>query len=978
MKARSTLLLVALFACTTKAKLDDARMDASPLVLSVSPPQCLVATTADPFDISYTVDSDAKLTVETIDPSGQVNSVLRTDARAGTKAKLTLPAGVFDPGRIAVTVWARADKKIPTSQTFILDVRAVLMSASSTDADGDCYSPRTGDCNDNSAVVNPSAKEECTDLIDNDCDGLIDLEDSFCAAACSDNDKDGFRSTVCGGTDCDDGSATINPNATELCDGTDNNCNGKFDENFDLDGDSFASCGASGFQALKTVDGNACPSGYVTCPDCDDEDELTYPGSGNGRCATFCADNDGDTYASAVCGGTDCDDGDGNVHPNRTETCNGVDDNCDGVVDEPFDNDGDKFVKCPNGSPAVTRKTDGTNCPVGWATCEDCNDTDETIHPDAPDSCPQAGPIVIKSCKQTTECVAPPACDISSVDKTGPVLFFTDLISGPGTGGKNNNGVFITLYGLRFGTTRGSSTVTMDGTPVAAYEIWGGSGPARELETIVVQPGAAIAAGLHQIVVTVGGKASNALPFTIRTGAIYFVDPNAATNGNGSIATPFNSLQAARDNPARATGDTYYVHGKSSPGGINTTEDVTETCATFSLRGNAIQGTTARPIAFVGYPDDPPLIGGVAAGSECACPNGFACTDTLSTYGIILEANHYVIANFNFTLNRVALLLSGTGRRFVGNSFTEMAEATYGDTIYATTSMTDVKFYGSLMYQIGAIGIRTTGSSTNVDIGWSEFRYFADTAVAVTDYQSRSTNISVHDSFFHSTPGAVGSGDDAGGVGINLATGANIYNNIIVAPSEQIDTPVYFSQPKYNGVSYEVTAFKFEEFEEASPFVTRASFATIEHNTVYHADGKASSATVLEFDAGTTTSTPNRYVIRNNIFVTDATPGGFYAYGVHPRDTGAIRATYNKYWPNRAGVPDTDTTFTASHPMFPDTFVQQSASTFTQISPRPFGDFTPAAGSGGVNNADTSTRCADYFGRSRTQDGSPDIGAIER
>src|SRR5581483_9592684 len=47
-----------------------------------------------------------------------------------------------------------------------------------------------------------------------------------------------------------------------------------------------------------------------------------------------CMDADGDTYASALCGGDDCDDGDPAVHPGAPELCNGVDDDCDGVVDD--------------------------------------------------------------------------------------------------------------------------------------------------------------------------------------------------------------------------------------------------------------------------------------------------------------------------------------------------------------------------------------------------------------------------------------------------------------------------------------------------------------------------------------------------------------------------------------------------------------------------------------------------------------------
>ena len=103
------------------------------------------------------------------------------------------------------------------------------------DNDGDGVRSCEGDCNDDpnngGRNVNPTAIENCTDDVDNDCDGNANDRDSDCQT-CFNADGDAY--STCEG-DCRDDNPAINPGATELAalgncsDGVDNDCDGRED-----------------------------------------------------------------------------------------------------------------------------------------------------------------------------------------------------------------------------------------------------------------------------------------------------------------------------------------------------------------------------------------------------------------------------------------------------------------------------------------------------------------------------------------------------------------------------------------------------------------------------------------------------------------------------------------------------------------------------------------------------------------------------
>jgi hypothetical protein len=284
---------------------------------------------------------------------------------------------------------------------------------SGTDNDHDGYQPPT-DCNDSNAAVHPGATEIC-DGIDNNCDGQVDegVKNTYYR----DQDGDSYGNInmttqactvpagyVTNSTDCNDGNAAIHPLATEICNGIDDNCNSQVDEGLtlntyyrDLDADSYGN-------PAVTLHACSLPTGYVTNnTDCDDSSTTVYPGAieicdnvdndcdtqvDEGVKSTFYRDQDGDTYGNTansmqactvpsgyVANSTDCNDGNATIHPNASEICNGVDDNCNGQIDEGAslityyrDQDGDSY-----GNPANSMQS--CTVPAGYVTNNtDCND----------------------------------------------------------------------------------------------------------------------------------------------------------------------------------------------------------------------------------------------------------------------------------------------------------------------------------------------------------------------------------------------------------------------------------------------------------------------------------------------------------------------------------------------------------------------------------------------------------------------------
>ncbi len=312
----------------------------------------------------------------------------------------------------------------------------LLSGCGTVDSDGDGHDDGS-DCDDTIAAVHPGATERC-DGLDTDCNGIVDdvLEG---VALFADADGDGHgdpgapvlacgesEAVVLDGTDCDDSDGQVHPGAPETCDGTDDDCDERIDEDAtdatpwfaDFDGDGLGSAESAVLSCTPpddhvSSDGDcndsdpaigdveeACDGVDSDCDGLIDEDPVDG--------MAVAPDRDGDGYGDetsvvTACGpgpgevtnALDCDDSDPAVHPDAVELCSGVgiDEDCDGLVDDAdsdvldnsrwwSDADGDGY-----GDEEATPTFACTGQSDEVARAGDCDDADPTVNPGETEVC---------------------------------------------------------------------------------------------------------------------------------------------------------------------------------------------------------------------------------------------------------------------------------------------------------------------------------------------------------------------------------------------------------------------------------------------------------------------------------------------------------------------------------------------------------------------------------------------------------------
>ena len=278
------------------------------------------------------------------------------------------------------------------------------------DSDGDGYTPADGDCDDGDAAISPDATE-VQDALDNDCDGMADegfiaagdlvISEIFMNAQGDDTDTEWFEVTSLAAVDINlqgfvlaDGATDAHTVASPVVVGPgqivvlaandDPAANGGVTAGYgwgsgfslanaedevklSLDGllvDEMAYVLGADYLDFEGVSLNL-DAAHIDPADNDDDanwcaatmsfgDGLGSPGSVNETCI---ADPDGDGDGWTV-GGGDCDDADGTVYPGAHELADGLDNDCNGLIDDLGDDlDGDGFFSnggdCDDGDAAI-------------------------------------------------------------------------------------------------------------------------------------------------------------------------------------------------------------------------------------------------------------------------------------------------------------------------------------------------------------------------------------------------------------------------------------------------------------------------------------------------------------------------------------------------------------------------------------------------------------------------------------------------
>ena len=341
-----------------------------------------------------------------------------------------------------------------------------------------------------------------------------------------------------------------------------------------------------------------------------------------------------------------------------------------------------------------------------------------------------------------------------------PKIYYTDIVTGPNTGGENNLGAYLTLFGTGFGAAGVASQVTINNVPVAAVMQWTDT-------KLTVQPGPNVTSGVIGITVGTDTYSEPANSFTVVPGKIFFVALTGSDSSGqaGNISRPFRRINAVFDSPRFGPGDHIVVRG-------GTWSDVyAQYGGFFSIHHKG--GTASAPMVIMGYPTETVLL------NRTTQTRGIHSYDT---------PGHFVVANFHLNADGRGLgigLAPGTSNvRVVNNELYGFFEDSGGSAVIAGSGK-QLRILGNHVHDNGGSklyhalyfdGRDTAGGGANdIEIAYNHIHHqtggrgiqiYGDTGTFIS-------NVRVHHNLIHdiALDGII--------LGRDSGTGFQVYNNVI-------------------------------------------------------------------------------------------------------------------------------------------------------------------------------------------------------
>ena len=426
-----------------------------------------------------------------------------------------------------------------------------------------------------------------------------------------------------------------------------------------------------------------------------------------------------------------------------------------------------------------------------------------------------------------------------------PALFFSDLTWGPKTGweGSATKGAAVTIWGNNLGSSGtvnacGQALASSDSSTVAEWNATTNPTVPRGLGRITFWLNSSMSATCSEgISVTANGSTSNALPFAIASGKIYFVSTSGSDSNNGSYSTqgsgsngPFRHVY--KFNPANGLGDTQYImyvrggtygasSGEMDPNGCGG-GDLVELCGSM--------GSASAQKALIAYP------GELASMSLRYTSRGFDYTDESSGQHLYMTFSKLNFDGTGLNSTQDTFDIYGQYWRFVGNNIVNYRPSNEIQSGFLwVTGSEYISIYGNYFYNNGynAMGhniyIKTQPgpplsnsllSTHEIDVGWNEISTpYSNENHGGAIFLSRSSDspsgaythhIYIHHNYFH---------DGTQGDFIYIADGSQvdntyIYNNIFNQGSY---TAGYGSGVFFQTGTYHVSAYNNTFYQVASP-----------------------------------------------------------------------------------------------------------------------------------------------------------------